>query len=307
MKKLFLMIMTCANFLWAETLILKEGWNLIGIPSTDSVTILETNSEIEKATGGGVGNTNSFVYLKDSFSRGSFLLGQAYWIKSSSDTSLEYTSSITPSSITLSEGWNLIYPFSTISAESLADYPEIEKATGGGVGNTNSFVYLKDVFSRGETLENQGYWIKASSSFDMIFEMFDYRAWGIGGDDISSKANIRINGIPYTVFIYSTLDILQSNASSSGDFTLFTGSSLGKTVPAIQINADYTDQNVKLKFFASDSVFDDTTLVYESDPLVANASLVEYGNLVFANPDDYSVPQPTDSNPELLPPASPTF
>ncbi|XPV67463.1 MAG: hypothetical protein ACNI25_09055 [Halarcobacter sp.] len=308
MKKMYLFLLLSSSFLLADSLELKEGWNLIGIPSTDSASILSNNSNIEKATGGGEGNTNAFTYLKSiNYSRGDFLLGQAYWVKSLNNTTLTYTKSSVPTKIALKQGWNLIYPFETIQASDLANYPEVEKATGGGVGNTSSFTYLKSInYSRGESLPNQGYWIKATANFDMIFKMFDYRAWGIGGDEIASKASLRVNGLPYTVFIYSTQNIDQSNANSSGEFTLFQGTMLSKTVSAIQINADYFNQEVVLKVFEGETTFDNTTFIAQSDIFTANNDVVNFGNLTFVNPNDYSVPTPTDTSIEM-PPSSPVF
>lgn len=306
MKKLFLCMALLISSLFADTLVLKSGWNLIGIPSSDTASILSNNTQIEKATGGGVGNTNSFVYLKSiNYSRGNFLLGNAYWIKVLSDTTIDYTKASTPNKISLKSGWNLVYPFNTILASDFSGYPEIEKATGGGVGNTNSFVYLKSInYSRGESLPNQGYWVKATADFDMIFSSFDYRAWGIAGDDISSKASLRVNGIDYTVFAYSTLDV--SDVSQSPDFTFIQATALGKTIPAIQISSDYNTHEVKLKIFESQDTFDNTTLIVESDVLVANNDVLNFGNIVFDNPNDYSVPMPTDTN-IAMPPSSPTF
>jgi hypothetical protein len=308
MRKLLYLGLFLFSSLISDTLILKSGWNLIGIPSTNSASILSNNSQIEKATGGGVGNTNSFVYLKSiNFSRGNFLLGSAYWVKALSDTTLEYTKTSTPNKISLKTGWNLIYPFNTILASEFSKYPQIEKATGGGVGNTNSFVYLKSInFARGESLPNQGYWVKATSAFDLIFQGFDYRAWGIGGDGNSSKAIVRINGIGYTVLVYSKLNIEQSNANSSGEFTFLRGTALNKTVSELQINADYNTKEVKLKFFDNQSIFDDTTLIYESNTLIANNDIVNYEFIDFVNPNDYSIPQPENID-GLNPPKSPLF
>lgn len=54
--------------LTASEIQLKSGWNLIGINSTDSVTILTSNPNIQKAAGGGVGGGGDFRFDK-SFSQ----------------------------------------------------------------------------------------------------------------------------------------------------------------------------------------------------------------------------------------------
>jgi hypothetical protein len=302
MKKIIASSLLLCSLVSADTVDVKIGWNLIGIPSTQSASILSNHDHIEKASGGGVGNTSSFAYLKSrNFSRGNFVLGQAYWIKATSDTTLTYTKTSTPNKISLKAGWNLIYPFKTIAASDLAEYPEIEKAAGGGVGNTSSFAYLKSRnFARGESLPNQGYWVKSTGDFDLIFQSFDYQAWGTGAE---SKTTFRLNGIDYTLWGYSTEDYTVDQSAETIDFTLFTGTVLGKTVDDLLIGGLYYDHEIKLKIFGNDTI----TPIYESDTLIANNDSVAFGNIIFENPNDYSVPQPESLSAELNPPESLTF
>lgn len=310
MKKSFLLMLCCISFLFSDEITLKPGWNLVGIPSEDSASVLTNILNISKSTGGGVGNSNNFVYLKDlNFSRGDFLLGQGYWIKLEGNDNkvFEYTKvTDIPSQLVLKSGWNLVYPFRTLKASDLSKYPEIEKATGGGVGNTNNFVYLKEInFSRGESLEGQGYWIKVADEVDEVilnFIDFDYRVWGIGGDSSSSMSTLRVNGIPYTIFIYSTHNVEQSNSSISGEFTLFKGSINNKDVPILQINDDYLNKDVKIK------IFNENTIVSQSNIFIPNNGVIDYENIIIENKDDFSVPFLKDNlKNELTPPLSPTF
>lgn len=309
MKKSLLIVVLFISFVFSDELTLKPGWNLVGIASEDAASVLSSTTEISKATGGGVGNKNSFVYLKDlNYSRGNFLLGQAYWIKLEGNENkiFEYTKvSSTPSQLVLKSGWNLVYPFKTLKASDLANYPQIEKATGGGVGNSNSFVYLKEInYSRGESLPNQGYWIKVSDSVDEVvlnFVDFDYRAWGVGGDSNNSKSSFRLNGIDYTMLVYSLVNISPSESSSSNNFTLMSGTVLNKNIPSIQINEDYLNKKVILKIFKSKSVFDDTTLVFKSDEILINSNSISFLNIVFKTKDDFIPISPSDDNIELPP------
>ena len=307
MKKILTVIVLFHALLVADTVELKTGWNLIGIPSTELASMLSNNTNIEKATGGGVGNTNAFTYLKSiNYSRGNFILGQAYWVKALNDTTLNYTKTSTPNKIMLTQGWNLIYPFKTLPASDLANYPEVEKATGGGVGNTNAFTFLKSInYSRGETLPNQGYWVKATAQFDMIFQSFDYIAWDVGGANIANNSTFRLNGVLYTMYVYSTQDIDQSNASGAGDFTLFQGTVSSKNIPAISINGDYVNNEVALKIFKGENNTTAEALVLESEPLLANNNVVAF-NLTIQNPDDFRPISPTDTNIEM-PPVAPVF
>jgi len=305
LKFLIALLILCTT-VFSETIQLKEGWNLIGIPSEDSATIFESNSDIELVTGGGAAGSSMF-YMPNISSNGNFVLGQGYWIKASNDTTLSYTKKTTlPSTIQLFEGWNLIYPFTEMSISDFASHPEITLALGGGVGNTNSFFYMPGLSGSAVTLPNQGYWVKVSSNIVLTFKMYDYRAWGVGGDTLNSKANIRVNGVTYTVFAYSMLDIEQSNANTGGNVVVVTGDLNGKSFNALALSEDYIDQNLQLKVFESDTLFDETTFVSQSDVKLVSNNQVDFSNLTFNNPNDYSVPVPTDTSIEM-PPASPVF
>ena len=211
MKKIFLGFILFVSTIYADTINLKTGWNLIGIPSSLSASSLSSNSNILSATGGGVGGGANFTYNKQysQYASGNFILGQGYWIKVDADTTLDYVKENTPSSILLKTGWNLIHPINTLVATELSQYPQILSATGGGVGGGANFTYNKQYsqYASGETILGQGYWIKVSEDLTLEFSGFDYRAWGVGGDDINSMATIRINGIEYSILVYSKLDI----------------------------------------------------------------------------------------------------
>lgn len=312
MKKLILGLSLVCSLSFSDTVELKKGWNLIGVSSNLLSSSLVNNTHILSATGGGVGGGANFTYNKEysQYASGNFILGQGYWIKVDSDTTLEYTkASNIPSSVMLKKGWNLIHPLDTLLATDLIQHTEILSATGGGVGGGANFTYNKEYsqYASGETLSGQGYWLKVSDDMELVFTGYDYRAWGVGGDDINSMASIRINGIEYSVLVYSKLEIEQSNSDNSGNYTSFLGTIFDKTPSQIKISGDYENKEVKFKLFSSDTVFDDTTLVAQTDTFLANNSYVDYGNITFVNPNDYSVPQPTDTNQDLLPPVSPTF
>lgn len=302
MKKILLSTLITSSILLSDTVTLNEGWNLIGIPSIDSASILSNNQDIEKAGGGGEGNKiNQFAYLKSkNYFNGNFILGQAYWIKALTDTNLKYTKVSIPNKISLYEGWNLIYPFKTILASDLANYPEIEKASG----YENNFIYLKSKnYADGESLPNQGYWVKANSDFDMIFSSFDYQAWGSGTE---SKVSFRLNGVDYTMLAYSTENFTVDESISSG-FTFFNGTVSSFTVNPLLISGVYNTYEIKLKIFETIEDLSNSLPIFESDTFVANNDTVNYGNITFKNPNDYSVPQPENISADLQPPVSPVF
>ena len=61
MKKIFLGFILLLPAIYADTIKLKTGWNLIGIPSTLSASSLSKNSSIISATGGGVGGSGILI------------------------------------------------------------------------------------------------------------------------------------------------------------------------------------------------------------------------------------------------------
>ena len=289
--------------LFSETIELKEGWNLVGIASEDSATIFETNENITLVTGGGAGGSTMF-YIPNVATNGSFKLGQGYWIKANADTSLTYTKETNlPSTIELKTGWNLIHPFNAMTIEDFKGYPEVTIALSGGAGNTNQFFYLPSLSGTKATLPNQGYWVKVSSDVVFNFSMYDYRAWGVGGDDLLSKSTIRINGLDYTIFAYSMSDIQQSEAKTGGNVVVVNGDINGKTFEVLALSEDYIDQNLKLKIYLSS----DMTEITSSDvKLVAN-NQISFSDTILSNPNDYSVPNPEYISDDLTPPLSPTF
>ncbi len=292
---------------------LKTGWNLIGINSTDPVTILNSNPNIVKAAGGGVGGGGDFGYNRaySQYAKGSMKLGQGYWILTDSDTTLAYTPSTqTNSSIELLEGWNLINSCVEIDAANIAtDYPNVTKAAGGGVGGGGDFNYNKDYaqYAKGVTKVGQGYWFKVDNPFNITCILpFDYRAWGMGGDADNSKLTVMVNGIYYTLVAYSKLDIQQSNASTAGDVTSFTGKLNSKTIIDIfTISNDYNSHKVVINLYNNDSNFTKDSLLINSEPIVANNSYQTY-DLIVENADDYRPIEPTDANIEM-PPVAPVF
>ena len=310
MKKIILLILLSFS-LFASSIQLKTGWNLIGILSNDAASSLANNPDVLIATGGGVGGGGSFSYDKNyqQYAYGNFIVGQGYWVKVQKDTNLTYNELASiPSKITLKEGWNLIHFLSPVAASDLANYPQILIATGGGVGGGGSFSYDKNYqqYAYGTSLDSQGYWVKADSQFDMQFNVFNYRAWGVGGDDVSSRSQIRINGVSYTIFAYSTLDIAQSGASTSGTYTAFVGTFLNKSFPQVKISEDYLDKQIVLKVFKSFTVFDSTTLLLSTQSITASGGFKDVGNIALDNPDDYRPITANDSSIEL-PPLAPSF
>ena len=194
-----------------------------------------------------------------------------------------------------------------IDAIDLADYPSIVKVSTGGV-NSDGFTYSrsKKEYASGTFSPGHAYWIYVDNDMQLIFNMYNYKAWGIGGDIPFSKAKSRVNGVTYTVLAYSTLDIDSSSANTSGEATIFVGTLMDKDVPHFQINDDYTNKAVRIKVFKGTTDFNDTTYIGQTEPMIANRDYVTYPNIAFTNPDDFRPLEPSDTNIEM-PPSAPVF
>lgn len=311
--KILLPLVLLSLTLNAAEVELKQGWNLIGIDSTDSVSILNENSSILEATGGGIGGGGDLNYDKEysQYAEGVMKLGQGYWVKTDADTTLTYTkASLSTPSIELKTGWNLINPCVEIDSKNvLNDYPNVEEATGGGMGGGGNFDYNKEYsqYAEGVTIVDQGYWFKVTEPFSIACRSpYDFRAWGVGGDGVNSQLTTMLNGVNYTLVAFSKLNIASNEASTSGERTTFAGTLNTKdTSRTFRISSDYNTHDVVVKVFNNDNNFSNENLVATSDALIANNSLVNYA-INIQNPDDYRPIEPTDTNIEM-PPAAPVF
>lgn len=91
----------------------------------------------------------------------------------------------------------------------------------------------------------------------------EYRAWGMGGDSIHSKAEVTLNGIDYIVVPFSEKDISQTEASTSGDVTtLIVTLTNNETAKEIQltISQDYLNSPITLKVYNSKTEFNEERL-----------------------------------------------
>lgn len=91
----------------------------------------------------------------------------------------------------------------------------------------------------------------------------EYRAWGMGGDSIHSKAEVTLNGVTYVVVPFSDKNIPQSEASTSGDVTtLIVNLKTSKTSKQTQltISQDYLNSPIELKVYNSTTEFNEDTL-----------------------------------------------
>ena len=122
--KPLLFVLLFLNYLVADTINLKQGWNLVGISSQMTLQELKTqvgDDNLLVVSGGGEtykkgqspAHLNNFVAFKPE---------SGYWIKVDQNSSLEFTPQTTTSSIDLQAGWNLINPQSFLTLQMLCLY-----------------------------------------------------------------------------------------------------------------------------------------------------------------------------------------
>ena len=309
--RLITLVLLFALTLSANQITLKTGWNLIGIDSTDQVNILKNNQSIIRAAGGGVGGGGDFNYNRDfsQYATGSMKLGQGYWIKVDTDTTLTYTKSTAQiATVDLKTGWNLINTCVQIDASNvLKKYPAVIRAAGGGVGGGGDFNYNRQYaqYATGVTKAGQGYWFKVDKNMSIqCTSPYTFRALGSGGDTINSKLTVFLNGVQYTLVPYSTLNL--NNYSTAAEITTFNGTLNSKKLKNIfAISADYKTKYVVIKVFKNATNFTKANLVATSRPIQANGNFLTY-NITIDNPHDFRPIAPTDTN-IAMPPVAPEF
>jgi len=155
-----------------RTIKLEQNWNLIGVNA--NLTLEELKGKLGADNilviqgGGEVYKKENDLFLND-FTE--FKLGEGYWIKLESQTSLEYTPiTYTDKTIQLTSGWNLINPMSNLTLAEIKTQisdTNLEVIQGGGK------VYKKDnsdfLNSFKKLEEPLGYWIKIVNDRELTF------------------------------------------------------------------------------------------------------------------------------------------
>jgi hypothetical protein len=111
---------------------------------------------------------------------------------------------------------------------------------------------------------------KSTQNVD-AFPAYKYRAWGMGGDADNSKAQVTLDSTTYTVLVFSTKDIAQESASTSGDVTTLLGN-VAASSARMTVSQDYLNTKLVVKVYKSATVFDATTFVASSQEIAIGAS-----------------------------------
>lgn len=104
----------------------------------------------------------------------------------------------------------------------------------------------------------------------------EYRAYDIGGNEISAKTSIVIEGEEFTLLPFSYLDIKKEDVNLDGDFTLLFGKVNGKELEPIKIASNYKFQPIFVKVFRSNTLFDETTFLIQSKEIFVDEDAVYF-------------------------------
>lgn len=133
----------------------NEGWNLVGVPV----------SAVSMAVAALFPNANSaaFSYANGYQQVTQMENGKGYWLRFASTDSVQICGTgVTPSTVNLAAGWNLITVFgSQVEVSSIVSSPP-------GIINSSFFGYLNGYTTPSLLLPGKGYWVRASQQGTLI-------------------------------------------------------------------------------------------------------------------------------------------
>ena len=162
-----------------QTVILKKGWNLVGINSNTTLKELQNKiglNNLLNITGPKTGYKKSFLDSGDDelndFKK--FEDGEGYWIKVANDKTINLPIYNKPITIKLQSGWNLINPTKPLTLAEIIDQIGLDNLlniTGPKTGYKKSFVDSGDSDLNDFTnfVEPEGYWIKVKNDATLTF------------------------------------------------------------------------------------------------------------------------------------------
>lgn len=113
-------------------------------------------------------------------------------------------------------------------------------------------------------------------SFGAISETYSdykYRAYSIGGDSPSSRAIFTQDKDIYTAFAFSQKNIEQESTSTLGDFTIIL-LHVNDDTKQLKLSADYKNSEVIVKVYKNDTLFNESTLVYETSTIYLDENYI---------------------------------
>jgi len=188
MKKLLIFALLFSNYLFADTLNLQKGWNLVGTTSQMSLQEIKTQVGDENLL---IihGNNKTYKNTSQEFLNDfeGFDEGKGYWIKVDQNSSLEFNPAQTINTIKLQTGWNLIDPPKELSLAEIKEQVGDENLLiihGNNKTYKNTSQEFLNDFEGFE--EPYGYWVKVQSDSELSFtDGMTYLLLSSGRDDNS--------------------------------------------------------------------------------------------------------------------------
>lgn len=104
----------------------------------------------------------------------------------------------------------------------------------------------------------------------LTLNAFEFRAYDVGGSDLTSQTKVMIKGKEYTLIPFSNLNLKVKDINLDGDFTLVFPIVNGKKLEPLKLASNYKNQVVKVKVFNEDS------LILESEELYLENEVVMF-------------------------------
>ena len=182
MKKIvfYLTLLLSTTVIYAETLSLESGWNLVGVNSSLTLTDLKTKIGLNNLQViQGQDKTYQKVYVDEgkSFLNDfiEFEEGQGYWIKVTSAVDVKYSriTYTTEQTINLENGWNLINPFTNLNISQVLSQLGDNLEVIQGMDKTYQKTYAdenQDFLNDFKNFEEPiGYWVKVANDTILRF------------------------------------------------------------------------------------------------------------------------------------------
>ena len=277
MKKfIILMLILFFSKLFAESVTLKSGWNLIGIDQNISLATIKSelganNVEVIQ----GVKKTYQKKYLDANLNSlndfTGFEKGKGYWVYLTSEATITYSplkyvgEEITP----LKAGWNIINPLQNLTLQDIVEQIGVDNLL---VIQGSTKTYQKHYIEEGNPSLNdftkfeigKGYWIKLLNPSQLRYK-FELNREAIDNTGNRTQYDITLSNEIYSVVVYSST-YPENNISNS------TISIYGL------INGTDTSSNLKLNDgYSSDTTFQ-VKVFDKNHQLVGSSSIVEYNS-----------------------------
>jgi hypothetical protein len=293
MRWIIFFLVWSVSVLSAETLLLKRGWNLVGINApltlaelkqqlgTANLLVVQGPEQVYKKAyiDQGLGNLNDFEAFESS---------KGYWVKLGSEQNLTYT--VTGSqdphyTMNLVAGWNLVSTLDAFTLEELISQIGYENLlVVQGEGETYQKAYIDSGNSNANNFErfhsDKGYWIKIREGKTVKFALSHTN---VAVDNLGNAvvATMVFEGVTYTLRVFANTEPLQEN--SSGTLALVGTINGVQSGSRLMLNSTYA---VGSSFIVK--VFKGDVEVSVSNSVAYSTSPIDFGSIVFHTSGDGS-------------------